>query len=285
MRKIIWAITLLAVAAAGLIACINAPTASLISAMRDKSAWLIASAMGAFVFSQVIRGIRLHLVLSGFRPKLTDTLRMQIIASFLGHTISPMIQEATLLTLYGANRSGATKQSHPIFLPAVLAIMATRLFDFLIILPLLLFFSPSLSFYQLFLVGTAIFIASSLFVLPLVLERIERHTLMTYHGATGVELVKLCASVRAVFLRMKIVQPDTLFLITILTLAGWGCEIYAIGSLLDTGMIESFRALISRIANINSNHVDLQTTYDLLVMALGACALIIIIFSREDKPS
>ena len=251
----------------------------------DRLAWAVAQlgtwpgfallfpTMVLVVLGQMTRSLRLHFALSGFRPPLRETVRMQFTAATLGNATIAMVQEASLLGLYFLERRHHQDQPRPILLPVALAVMVIRIFDFLVILPLIFLMAPVLSPYHVFLIVTALVITTALLAFPLIIERLERHALRNYHGGFGVFIVGHAAAARRIFQRMKITKPDTIFLVVVLTLVGWGCELLALMWLSQSGIIHACHLLVSRISGPPLGDNDARAWYGCVLVALGAASV------------
>ncbi len=252
-----------------------------VSAMAEpRRAAVLLAALAALLVSQGLRGVRLHLALAGFRPRPLQTMRMQLTASCLGHATIPLVQEASLLALYVQDRSGLAERGRPTVLPMVLAMMVTRLFDFLVIMPLVLALSSPITGYQAALVAVGLVLALALFVFPLAVERLERHALRAYHGPAGVALVTGAAGARAMFARMRITRPDALFVLVLLTLGGWGCELLSVMWAMDTELGGACQLLVSRITGPHAL-AGASVWLGVLLLGLGGSAVVLTTVMRK----
>ena len=241
----------------------------------------LLAALAALLVSQGLRGVRLHLALAGFRPRPLQTMRMQLTASCLGHATVPLVQEVSLLALYVEDRSGRGDPRRPLILPVVLAMMVTRLVDFLVIMPLVLVLSSPITGYQAVLLAVALVIALALFVFPLAVERLERHALRAYHRPAGVALVAGAAGARAMFERMRITKPDALFVMVLLTLGGWGCELLSLVWAMDAELGSACRMLVSRITGPHLL-AGPSAWLGVLLIGLGGSAVVLTLFMRKE---
>ncbi|KOR33296.1 hypothetical protein TI05_01895 [Achromatium sp. WMS3] len=175
-----------------------------------------------YLLSHLFRATRLQIAISLDHFATSEALFVQIISSGIGNVIAGWMKEPCIVGIFALH--------YPHQMPRiVVAVLYTRLFDFLVISCVLLLVSdPTTQPFLLVLLALLLLTFSFLVFLPQLCKRTISHLLKYDHTRRGVLLVRIIASIRIIYLEMKLHQLEGSFLIFILTLLVWFTEFVAI---------------------------------------------------------
>jgi hypothetical protein len=238
----------------------------------------ILPAVGLYLLSHAVRSLRLALIVSHRRFAIADATAVQFMACAVGNIAPPLVKEAAYVWLFDWRVPGELPR-------IIIAVIYSRLFDFVALLPLVALLHSSAPFERQ-LLTTILVVAilatlTALLMLPKLCDAGIQYFLKHAHTRRAVAAVAVMASTKRIVRTLKLVRSERVFLILVLTGVAWAFELlsvyFVLQQLQPSDASGAFRVAIANIASglpiLDSPTTPTTTVYGPSYAALTILAL------------
>lgn len=211
-----------------------------------------------YIFSHLFRSLRLWVVISQNTFSISDAAFVQFLSSALGNIAFPFVKELSATFLFNLQLPKA--------IPRILiALLYVRIFDFSIIIPLLLLTSYSapaevriLALILLTMLVMALFI---IFLMPRLCQVVIEHLLKYHHSPISLWSVATLSQFISMYYQMKLGKVEVAFIVLFLSLLCWLTESVAVYAALSQDSAASILDTLHIITNNVSTNIPFFTQY------------------------
>src|SRR3990172_4817533 len=208
-------------------------------------------AVASYLFSHLLRGIRLWIIISDVRVSLLNVYLLSFIGDTIGGLINKIAGEVVKVYIYNHN---ITNNLWRILISLIYTRFHDLLFFFMVMTYLSIndrIFDKQISF---LITAGLIIIFIIIFILPKLIDRIMEYLIKYNHSKASTWMVGILHSLKDTYSKMKINRSEIIFLIFFLTLGIWIFEFISI-YLLTTQITDvvTSSSFINTMENIFSN--------------------------------
>jgi hypothetical protein len=210
----------------------------------------IFPAVALYLTSHAVRSMRLALIVAHRRFGIADATAVQFMACALGNLAPPFVKEATYIWLFDGRVPGELPR-------IIIAVIYSRLFDFVALLPLVAVLHSS-SPVETQLLATILIVAilatlTALLMLPKLCDSGIQYCLKHVHNRHSVTAVAAMARTKRIIRTLKLVRSERVFLILLLTGIAWALELlsvyFVLQQLRPADAADTSRVAIANIAS------------------------------------